>query len=919
MVKNKYFLLLALVLIPILWIFLLPGPRAANDFPYAFSDSVKSGFNIPQTWSERSSVNLGEFVLHTLWSWPVDFVYGLGATLGFNFSILERLFGIFPIFILGSWSILRLLDYFGVSDKGKFVGVLIYLLNTYLLSLVDGGQLSIGLAYALMPLVFLTIIKSIDLGSRQRILAGICVFLLGTFDIRFVYILVILLLVYFLYNFAFCYRERLSRLVGWLKVCLAVSVIYLGLSSYWILPSILAKAPTLPVAYTQESQTSFLNFTELKHSISLLQPHWYENVFGKIPPFRKEFLLIPALAFLAPILKRKDKHVWFWVIVAIISVFLTKGANPPFPEIYPWLFTHIPGFSFFRDSTKFFFLVALSYSVLIAVTLDEIAKRLPKFKVVFPFLLTAYLLFLVRPVYLGQMTGIFSEPRHKNEYLSLANKLEEDKDFGRIFWIPGRAHLGFSSPTHSTATALSLADKRPFAIGTVGTYEFLNFLREAPFMGELFDIAGIRYIIYPFPDTRREELKPDNIDYYHAFSDQISKLPWIEKKIFDFPVNVFQAKKSQDHFFIAPNTFYIVGSDRIYWDLVKIPGFELSKNALVFVEEFPEIIKSIPDHAKVVLFEKGLVDFTASLIDKTRFIFPAQNLDRDPDASGWWVRDGSDLIWWRDFLQQKYKIDNLDFDYGGGWAIAEGDRELSINNNQLSKGNKLLARVMTSTKGGKVKFWQGETLIGKIDTKTENLEKVEVRLTGYKEVSDYISEYDKADFAWFEIGKLVSDGELTIKTEGEINVVNSLLSVSKGEWEEAKNEVGRLKAEDRIYDWDDLSMLARTVLVSSSHNNAASLSYQRLSPTHYKVRINGLTSPTTVIFSESFDSLWTFDNKYSTKMYSLVNGFSVEHDGEYDVYFEPQKYVLPGLLISGITLAVLIGFFLYTFISARKN
>jgi hypothetical protein len=44
----------------------------------------------------------------------------------------------------------------------------------------------------------------------------------------------------------------------------------------------------------------------------------------------------------------------------------------------------------------------------------------------------------------------------------------------------------------------------------------------------------------------------------------------------------------------------------------------------------------------------------------------------------------------------------------------------------------------------------------------------------------------------------------------------------------------------------------------------------------------------------------------SYPLYSLINGFTIEKDGEYDVYFSAQKYVLPGLIISGATFIVVV-------------
>lgn len=917
--RNKIHILLLASFLVVFWTFLIPGPRVANDLPFAFPGFVKAGFNIPQTWSDRSSVDLGEFVLHALWAWPLDLTYGAVATLGLNFSILVRLLGVLPIFVLGSWSIFRLLDHFRVGAKGRFIGVLIYLLNTYSLSLIDGGQLSIGLAYVILPFVFLKVIEAVDGGLRSRLIAAISVSLLGVFDIRFLYVLAILLLIYILFSLFFLEtKHRLRLTFGWLKVGFIIAVIYLGFNLYWILPSISAKAPTLPVTYTREAQTSFLNFTQLKHAVSLLQPHWYENVFGRIPPFRKEFLIIPILAFMAPILKRKNKEVWFWTIVAVVSVFLTKGANPPLPSVYPWLFTHVPGFSLFRDSTKFFFLVALSYSVLIAFTTEEIIRRFPKFRVIFPVLIGVYLLFLVRPVYLGQMTGTFSEPRYKTEYFSLADKLENDKNFGRILWIPSKAPLGFSSPDHPSVEANRLESLRPFAVGTVGSFETQNFIREANYMGELFDIAGVKYVAYPYFDPKRDDMSKEKVDYYNTFLRQIGSLPWISQKISDVPIPVFETKKNENKFFLSGNTYFVVGSDRIYQEIKNL-GAKFSDNALIFAEESPGRIDAINmiGGAKIILYDKNIEDLAMSFIDKDKFIFPSAYLSFSPStgsgSSGWWKRETVDLVWLRDFLQQKYGIDNLDFDYGGGYSIAEGNQKLPITNYKLQAGKILLARVLMSSKGGKIGFYQGDQKIDEVNTKIEDSPKITIKLTGNKDVPDKFLEYDKADFVWFNLGKLVTDGPVVIKAEGDINIVNTLVVVSDSEFNDIIVRANDFAQKDKVVFWDKLSTVQKESSLTSE--SAGQVSYQSIFPTHYRATIAGLKKPSTLAFSETFDSMWTANGVGSYPLYSLINGFSVDKDGVYDIYFTPQKYVLPGLVVSAVTLTSCIIILLWR----RKN
>jgi len=905
----------------VFWPFFTPGERVANDFPYTFTENVNE-ITLPQTWSSRFSEGLGENVVVTLSTWPNDLLYWTGARLGISPNILIRVLRFLPILIIGFWAQRRLLNFIGLRKTGIFIGTLLYLLNTYILILIDGGQYSIGMAYAWFPIAYLAIIKAVNGNLSRKILSGLAVSVLGILDIRFIYLLFLLIFLKTVYDLFF---ERETSFLNFiflrLTTALTILLVFIGLNIYWLSPSAIAKAQVLPETYERVSQTSFLSFSNIGHALFLLQPHWYKNVFGKVTPIRWEFVFIPILIFIAPVLKKKNKEVGFWLLTSLVSIFLVKGANPPLPGLYPWLFTHIPGFSLFRDPTKFFFLVALSYSALIGFTADELIKKFNwSFRIgpwslkVIPLLLTTYFLLIINPVWSGKMTGTFSEPLYKRESFKIAEILKNDIIFGRIFWIPSRSILGYSSTTHPSLDAERVLKKRPFEIGAVGTYEIFNFLRDAPFMGEIFKIAGIKYISYPYPDTRREELKQDNIDYYYSFLDQLTNLPWVETKISDPPVPVLKVKNSKDHFFIADNTFLVVGSDGIYNNLAKIQDFNLSKNALIFAEEKPGLSDACNKAScKAILFDKNKIDFAATFIDKSRFVFPAQKLGFDPDESGWpasnalrsnagwWKRETSDFLWLRNFLQTKYGLDNQDFDYGGGWAVAEGDLKLQIANNKLQKGNILLARVMESSRGGKVEFLQGDIKIGEIDTKIEEPEKVEINLTGYKDIPDQIFSYDKADFRWFEVGWLPNnDKMLTIKTEGDINVVNALVSLPQDEW----LRINGLSHQYNVVEWNKLSDLEKENLFTSE--TLPTVSYQRINPTHYKVKVTKLTKPATLAFSESYDPLWEMGGQKSYPLYSLINGFMVNKDGEYDIYYTPQKYVLPGLLVSGLTLAAII-------------
>ncbi|GEM_PF-1276033 len=900
MKKNR--LLLILVLIIVFGRLFLPGPRAAGDFPFSSSETVREGFNIPQVWSSRGN-GMGRYVLSTLWAWPVDFLYGMGAFLGLDFSVLERIIGIFPVLVFGIFGISRLLRRLGVSGIGKMASILVYVANSYLILLIDGGQLSVAMAYAFLPLTFLTFEDSLEGNLRKKILAGLAVSILGFFDLRFVFVFLLILLLKFVYELLFLHsREWPHFLLSWFRSGLVILLVMVGLHSFWIFSSFLAKPPQLPAGYLRKEQTQFLNFANIGHATLLLQPHWFKNVFGKVTHLKADFFLIPLLVFLAPILRKRDKTLGFWLFVLLVGIFLVKGSNPPLSEIYAWLFTNIAGFSFFRDSTKFFVLIALSYSVLVGIAVNELNKKIAWLARFLPLGIFLYFVIIMRPVWLGKMTGMFSLPVYQKEFSFLENVLKSDENWGRVLWIPTRFPMGYSSLQHTALSATDLTEIRPFITGNVGTYEIFNFIRESKFVSQLFDVAGISYVVYPYPDERREDLNEDEREYYQIFLNQLVSLDWLSVIKNESKVPILKTLKHQNHIFVAPKFWWVVGSDRIYSDLVSIKDFDLSKNAIIFLEEntdlFGKFIKY--PNSKVILYDKNTIDLAVSSLDSEDLIFPAKNLTLSPNDSGWWKREASDFLSWRFFLQEKYGVDNLDFDLSGGWAVGEGNLSLKIKNAKLKKGTLLLARVMESSKGGVIRFYQDSKLIGEVNTLLTAPKKIEIKLTGYQDVPDKYFIYDEANIRWFEIGKLESSGEITIEVSGGINVLNALVGIEEQRWELLKRNVQDLVTNAKALFWSDLSDNEKISLFTIKE--IPEVEYLRKNPTEYWVKVKGLKEPSFLILSEQYDKFWQMNEVSSLPAYSFLNAFMVEKDGFYKIYYSPQKYVLPGLVISGFSL-----------------
>jgi hypothetical protein len=929
MKKNNYY---TIVLIAIL-LFVFHGvfslvPLSANDFPYLSQNELLQRFSIPYAWWDRGSQGLGEYTIPFLWVWPMDILYGLGGSFGLTFGILERLFGIIPAFLLGVFGIRKLLKTYSMGETAIFVGTLIYLLNSYFLLLMDGGQLSFTLSYAWLPFVFLYFLQAFDLKSRNSVLkASLSLSLLAVMDIRYVYLFGILIFFYVFYQYIFKKRKNyFDYIKRWISLGGISVVILVLLLSYMIVPILFVQGAALPDTYGRVSQTDFLGFTTMANAMLLLQPHWYKNVFGNLTPLIWYFAVFPIVAFAAPLLHKRNRSVGFWLLIALVGIFLTKGSLEPFGFIYTWMFTHIPGFSLFRDSSKFYVFITLSYAVLAAFTVEGIIRKLrgvnkqslalrawiPAYAgmtKIIPLFFIPYCLLITFPVWSNKMTGILSNPRNLNDFYSVEQTLSSDTTFGRVLWIPSRTPLSYADINHPSLEASRLLSMRPFALGVVGSYETFNFLRDAPFIDQLLKITGIQYISYPYPDEKRQTLKSDEKDYYHAFLNELNNSSWSDGFVTEEPFSTIKTKEAKDHFFIATNKYSIIGSDRIYWELSQIPGFDLAKNALSFVEE--NAVNFNSDNKKIILYNKEIDDLAMDLIFDKKLVFPAKDLPFEPSdtSNGWWKRETADLISWRSFLQDKYGIDSVDFDYGGGWAIAEGDSSkkskgsdfiVKVQNSRFEKGNILFARVMKSSKGGTIEFWQGDTKIGEITTKDETNQPIDLTVHGYGEVEDKTLTYEDAQIAWFPVGTVLNDSPITIQTTGDLNVINALNSIDQNTWDTAQGEAFDLMQKGNVIIWKQTSLDQKQELLKP--NSSPSVHYTRYDSTHYTVSVSGLTQPEVLVFSESYSPLWKMDGIPSTEVYSLLNSFPLEKDGEYEVTFTAQKYVNIGLIISLVTL-----------------
>src|SRR3989344_4101405 len=349
--------------------FTLSGTLSAGDCPYLFTQHIQSFSWLPEP--------------RFLWLAPYyQIVTKFAVQIGLSWHFIERL--------LWFWPWIAVSFYSSFKFTKSWLGAIMYTTNTYALMLLAGGQMGVAMAYAIAPLVL-----------TNRWIFPVQVM----FDPRIALLTLIVAL-----------RKNPKQFI----VPVLVTII---IHTYWWVQ--ILKNPAIVGTQFQEATRSavkYLSFASFSNSLSFLHPNWPENIFGKVYFQRPEFLIIPIVAFAGLLFKANA----YYALLALIGAFLAKGINEPFGGIYLWLFENVPGFSLFRDPTKFYLYIALGYSVLIS--------RIKKPMLVFLFLL--FWAFTLREAILGSLPGTFQPVKVPNEYTKLTGD--------NVGWYPKKSRFSFS-------------------------------------------------------------------------------------------------------------------------------------------------------------------------------------------------------------------------------------------------------------------------------------------------------------------------------------------------------------------------------------------------------------------------------------------------------------------------------------------
>jgi len=438
------------------WFF--KGLLTAPDFSFIYPMQSADFQWFPFAWSNTFGNGLGGSTFNTL---NLDTYLHMGIrfllyTLHIPWNLTYRILFFWPFLAISIVSGYMLCFTLFKKRSVSVIGSLIYTTNTYALMLTGGGQVGLMMAYAVSPLVLYGLIN-----SSPRLFA-LAVFGLLLFDLRYSFLIGATIILYGLFIIP------RTKWIATIQANIKPFVIILGLHSFWLIPALFSRGLTLPEGYGSLGWLEFLSWAEFSKAISLLHPNWPENIFGKTYFMRPEFMIIPILAYASLLLVNRfssdliKKQIHFFAALALIAAFFAKGINPPFPQINTWFFENAPFFNGFRDPTKFYLLISLSYAVLIPSTLLLLSDLIQKYfqerwrVFVSLSLLISFIVFWGMTLYpiFGQVRpGTFSITSVPDEYRRFSDMVYENKKFGRTMVFPWKNRFVFQSENHPVVDA----------------------------------------------------------------------------------------------------------------------------------------------------------------------------------------------------------------------------------------------------------------------------------------------------------------------------------------------------------------------------------------------------------------------------------------------------------------------------------
>lgn len=172
--------------------------------------------------------------------------------------------------------------------------------------------------------------------------------------------------------------------------------------------------------------------------------------------------------------ERKEKRIIFLLFLgSALYIFIAKGANPPFGEIYKFLLFNVPVFKIFRTTATTVIGGTLLFATLVTISMYYLANKRQFFFALILFIHIA----IFSPVYLGYRLITFDEKGQirkgfsiPDEYYQMGDKLDKIKEDLKILSLPLDDGYSYKDWPYMGQSIMAWMTKKPFIHGQIAGF-----------------------------------------------------------------------------------------------------------------------------------------------------------------------------------------------------------------------------------------------------------------------------------------------------------------------------------------------------------------------------------------------------------------------------------------------------------------
>jgi len=524
---------------------------------------------------------------------------------GLKLQIIEKMWFVLCYLISGlSMYYLTKIIFKEKNNISSLISSVFYMFNIFLTHIILPPLIFF---YAFVPLIIGLFIKGITLiEDKLRSNFYLIASLLNIFFISSaianppLYSMIFVILgAYFIFNILIERNKILKIILYYFKflisyVILELPIIFLFYFSYI--------SPTKRMFTERNPQISDFIFAHVKSSflnIFRLIGHWGWFTEYKGEPyisFAKSYFTNPYLitltyiltflAFLAILIKPRNKKIQFFTILALFSLFMAHGLHEPTTRIYTLLYKYISIFWIYREPfAKFTFITAFSYSILIGFTLNFlislcvnkvskksfIFKKISLNKFLSIILTTIAILLLIFTSYPLINGDVIPESGNK---VKIPDYWWEASDFLRqkglkIFWLPktplARAYKWGFSGTSIIKYLVPIISINDYEAIFYYENKIINFIEneidkiDKTILNKFFSILNVEFI------GQRNDINPQNGGTTGTMDPKLTRSVLEKSKELDLyrkfgQIDIYQNKNNLPNIFPAQKFDYISGN-----------------------------------------------------------------------------------------------------------------------------------------------------------------------------------------------------------------------------------------------------------------------------------------------------------------------------------------------------------------------